>query len=149
MILDHIKNSANYAITSPRVFQALEILRKTNFEELKDGTYLVDGNDFRYSVQSFDTKASNDTPEAHRDYIDIQYVISGTERMGVGQVEDMALEVEARPESDIWFYHGALDTVTVKPGMFAVFFPNDAHAPGISPVEGTNHVRKCVFKVHI
>lgn len=150
MILDNIRNISNYAAPGSQVYQALEILQKTDFAALEDGkTYLLDGPELRYSIQSYETRQSNETPEAHRDFIDIQYVLSGTERMGVGQLADMTEEVEARPENDCWLYHGPMDLVTVRSGMFAVFFPNDAHAPGVSPAEGPNRVRKCVFKVHI
>ena len=61
----------------------------------------------------------------------------------------MTEEVEANPQKDIWFYHGPTDYVSIREGMFAVFFPNDAHAPNIAHPDGCNAVRKCVFKVHI
>ena len=147
MILDHIKNMDNYTQLSGPLKRALESIRNTDFSGLEDRTYEVEGRDLFFFIQSYETQAANETPEAHRKYIDIQYIISGTERMGVGQVDTMTEEVEARPQNDIWFYRGPMDFITVSQGMFAVFFPNDAHAPCISPAEGGNPVRKCVFKV--
>ena len=107
----------------------------------------MDGKNLYFFLSSYPTREENLTPEAHRKYIDIQYMITGSECMGVGQLDTMTEEVEANPAKDIWFYHGPMDTITVKEGMFAVFFPNDAHAPCISPADGPNDVRKCVFKV--
>lgn len=132
-----------------RIIRALEVIRDTNFDNIEDRTYEVDGRDLFFFIQSYQTHNSNETPEAHRKYIDIQYMISGKERIGVGQLEDMTEEVEAKPQNDIWFYLGPMDTITLTKGMFAVFFPNDAHAPCVSPPEGSNNVRKCVFKILI
>lgn len=149
MIYDSLKNLKNYIGLDPRLTRALEIIRDTDFSGLEDGTYEVEGHDFRYMLQSYTAEGVNDKPEAHRDFIDIQYLISGKELVGVGQLEDMNEEVEARPEGDIWFYHGVLDNVTLEKDKFVILFPNDAHAPCIVPPEGPCRVRKCVFKVHI
>ena len=149
MILDHIKNINNYKFLSDPLTRALEIIRDTDFSVLEDKTYEVEGHDLFFFIQSYETRPANETPEGHRQYIDIQYVISGAERMGVAQIDSMTEEMEARPQNDVWFYRGPMDFVTVSAGMFAVFFPNDVHAPCVSPSENSNHVRKCVFKVHI
>lgn len=149
MILDHIQNIGNYSFLNAPVVRALEIIRDTDFAALADSTYEVEGRDLFYFLQSYETKPLNDTPEAHRKYIDIQYILSGKEKMGVGQLDTMTEEVEARPDGDIWFYHGPVDEVNLTPGMFIVLFPNDAHAPSMSPAEGINAVRKCVFKVRV
>lgn len=102
MIFDHIHNINNYKFLSDPLVRALELIRDTDFGSLEDGTYGVDGKDLFYFVQSYETKADNDTPEAHRQYIDIQYLIQGMEKMGVAQL-DTAEEIEARPQNDIWF----------------------------------------------
>ena len=149
MILDSIKNIGNYGCLDSKLQRALEMIQKTDFDVLEDKVYLVDGYDFRFFITSYQTQEANDTPEAHRDFIDIQYMISGTEQIGVAQLENMTEEVEAKPQNDIWFYRGPVDYISLDKGMFAVFFPNDAHAPNISPVEGGCPVRKCVFKIHI
>ena len=148
MIFDSLKNMDNYK-GIPQVYRALEIIRDTDFSRLTDGTYEVDGFNFRYLLQSYIAEHDNDRPESHQDFIDVQYLISGKERMGVGLVSDMTEEVEAKPESDIWFYHGPLDCITLQDDRFAVLFPNDAHAPGIVPQDGPVPVRKCVFKIHV
>lgn len=149
MIIDHIKNLKNYPLLDSRLLRGLELLRDTDFSKVEDSTYEVEGRDLYYFIQSYPTRPENDTPEAHRKYIDIQYMIYGTERMDVGQLEAMTEEVIAKPENDIWFYRGPSDPITLTEGMFAVFFPNDAHAPCISPADGSNDVRKCVVKVRI
>ena len=96
---------------------------------LEDARVEVDGEDLFYLLQSYESKPANDTPEAHKKYVDIQFLISGREKMGVGALEDMKEEVEAHPERDIWFYHGPLDEITLGGDKFVVLFPGDAMPP--------------------
>lgn len=149
MIYDSLKNIENYKGINPKIIRALELIRDTDFTDMADGTYEVEGFDFRYMLQSYNADKVNDKPEAHRDFIDIQYVFSGKELVGVAELSAMTEEVEARPESDVWFYHGPMDTITLKKDLFVVLFPNDAHAPCSIPEDGPCAVRKCVFKIHV
>ena len=148
MIYDTLTHIEAYRGIHPGVYRALEILRDTDFSLLEDKRYEVDGDNLFYFLQSYESKPANDTPEAHRKYIDIQCVLTGMEAMGVGALEDMTREVESRPEGDVWFYQGPMDFVTLSPGKFAVLWPGDAHAPGIA-VGQPAQCRKCVFKVKV
>ena len=148
MIFDSLNHIEAYNGIHPGVYKGLCLLRDTDFSKLEDQRYEVDGDDLFFFVQSYESNPSNDTPEAHRKYIDIQCVLSGGETMGVAPLEEMTEEVEARPDNDIWFYRGATDTVTLLPGRFAVLFPGDAHAPGVA-VDAPAPVRKVVVKVKV
>ena len=83
--------------------------------------------------------------ETHRDFIDIQIPLSGTEIMGYTAAKDcIPVDAPYNAEKDITFFEGLAETyITVKPGMFAIFFPQDGHAPGIT-LEG---VKKVIVKV--
>ena len=149
MILDHLKNLNNYRDLTGPLMQALEYIRNADFEKLDDTTYEVQGRDLFFFIQSYETREINETPESHRKYIDIQYMISGTEVMGVGQLDTMTEEVEAKPQNDIWFHRGPMDYITVSQGMFAVFFPNDVHRPGVCVDGKPLDYRKVVVKVSL
>lgn len=83
--------------------------------------------------------------ETHKDYIDIQIPLSGTEIMGYTAAQDcLPVDAPYNAEKDITFFEGlAEDYIAVKPGMFAIFFPQDGHAPGITP----DGVKKIIVKV--
>ena len=147
MIFDSLAHIDQYKTTHPGIYKALTILRDTDFSKMEDGTVEVEGRDLFYFLQSYETKEDNDTPEAHRKYADIQAVLVGAEKIGVGALEDMT-QVSGKPENDIWFYNGPMDYVTLTPGKFAVLFPGDAHAPGIC-LDTPAQARKCVFKVRL
>ncbi len=149
MLYDSLKHIEFYKGIHPGVYRALEILRDTDFSQLEDKRYEVDGDNLFFFLQSYETKPDNDTPEAHRKYIDIQFLVSGREKMGVAPLEDMSEEVEARPDGDIWFYRGPMDYITLTAGdRFAVLWPGDAHAPSIA-VDSPAPCRKCVVKVKV
>ena len=149
MLYDSLKHIDFYKGIHPGVYRALEILRDTDFSQLEDKRYEVDGDNLFFFLQSYETKPDNDTPEAHRKYIDIQFLVSGREKMGVAPLEDMSEEVEARPDGDIWFYRGPMDYITLTAGdRFAVLWPGDAHAPSIA-VDSPAPCRKCVVKVKV
>ena len=149
MIYDSLKHLEAYRGVHPGVMRGLELLRDTDFSAMEDGRHEIDGDDLFILLQSYETKTENDTPEAHRKYIDIQYLISGAEKMGVGPLEEMTAQVEARPEGDIWFYHGPLSEVLLAGDKFTVLWPGDAHAPCIAVDGKPVPCRKCVVKVKV
>lgn len=148
MIYDTVEHLEQYQGISPRIYRGLELLRDTDFSSLADGRYEVEGSDLFYFLQSYETKEANDTPEAHKDYLDIQYLLEGREWVGVGPLDAMT-EVEAHPDRDIWFYRGPTDRVTIGGGRFLALWPGDAHAPGIAVDGIPAHCRKCVVKVRL
>lgn len=148
MIYDKIDHIETYASISERLSKGLQLLRETDFSALEPGRYEVDGSELYFMIQSYQSKEKNDTPEAHKKYIDIQYLISGEELVGVGSLSEMTEEVTANPDSDFWLYHGPLSNIKLGAGWFAVFFPQDPHAPGIA-VDQPAPVKKVVVKVLI
>jgi len=86
--------------------------------------------------------------ESHRKYIDIQYVISGQEKMGIAPTgKAPAIVKEYDPEKDVVFYSMEDSAVRLADqNHFYVFFPADAHKPGIKAGEPAQ-VRKVVIKI--
>ena len=147
MIFDRIENIESYTALSERIAKALRLLKETDFASMEPGRYEVDGTDLYYMVQCYDTR-DNNKPEAHRDYADIQYVVSGKENMGVAPLKDMGEPIEGKPEKDIWFYSGKITDVPMTEGVFTILFPQDAHAP--QRINGeVSAVRKVVVKVRL
>ena len=86
--------------------------------------------------------------EAHRKYIDIQYVLSGRERMGYSNTGKLKALTQYDEEKDYALYKGKGEMLTFTSGTFAVFFPEDAHMPCIK-AENNEEVRKVVVKVRL
>ena len=147
MIYDTLHHRAQYRGLPERILRALDFLAETDFSSLADGRYEIDGDRLFANVGSYETRPANETPEAHKKYMDIQYVFEGRELIGVGPLEEMGDIVDARPEGDIRLRQaGHLDYLTLEPGRFIALWPCDAHAPGIAAGDPAP-ARKCVVKV--
>lgn len=148
MVFDTLENAECYRGLGKGLALGLAFLRDTDFSKLADGRYELDGDRVVASISGYETKTENDRPEAHRAYADLQYLISGTELVGVAPLADMEFEVEANREGDIWFYRGDTEKLTLTGDRFLVLFPQDAHAPCIAAGQPKT-VRKCVVKIRV
>ena len=83
MIFDSLKNLEQYKTVHPRIYRGLQLLRDTDFAALTESRYEVEGEDLFFFLQDYETRPVNDTPEAHRKYADIQFVLSGREKFDV------------------------------------------------------------------
>ena len=148
MIYDTLENAENYYGVSPRLAEALKILSDTDFSQLENGRHDIDGENIFMNISQYETKTENNHPEAHKKYIDIQYLISGTELVGVAPLAAMEEVYDPKKGSDCILYTGKTEPLTLGNGTFMILFPQDAHAPGIA-VGQPETVRKAVVKVLI
>lgn len=146
--LDRQKMDAHFAAHPDRWKATFEFLKNTDLESLELGEYEILGRDVYAIVSEYLPKEAEDCRfESHKKYIDLQYLISGEEMMGVTATE--SLEVVVPYVEDIMFYTPeGVEAVYEKavPGKFFVFFPDDAHRPSMKSAEGVS-VKKVVVKV--
>jgi YhcH/YjgK/YiaL family protein len=148
MIVDKIDNSKIYKNISERIDIAFDYLQKTDFSKMEVGKTEINGDEVYFMVQEYTSKKHEDCKlEAHKKYIDIQYVVSGEELMGICTLGNQQL-VENKPEKDVAFYKGEISTVKLTAGMFAVLFPEDLHMPGMMS-DTQQNVKKVVVKVMV
>ena len=149
MIYDRLKNKEQYYTLHKNFKKAFEFLANTDLKNIEDGSYEIDGKAIYANVQSLKTKLVKDKKwEVHRKYIDIQYVISGEEKMGYGILEDFnEITQKYDTEKDVEFLNGdKFNFVDVQEGDFVIFYPNDVHAPMLSVNEPIN-VKKVIVKI--
>ncbi|MFC2151936.1 YhcH/YjgK/YiaL family protein [Bacteroidota bacterium] len=148
MVVDKIENSKTYECTHSRFSKAFEFIHKTDFSKLEDGKYTIENEDIFAIIQQYNTKDSKEAKlEAHRRYIDIQYIHSGVELIGVATLKNQKI-ISDDPEKDLIFYEGEASFIKINAGMFAIFFPEDMHMPGINYVKSAP-VKKVVIKVNV
>lgn len=149
MIMDSIKNRTRYEGLGAWMGKALEYLARTHFAGMAPGRYDLDGNNMYALVQQYETRPRDKGLwEAHRRYIDVQYVAAGSETMGYAPLDTMTVSRAYAPENDCVLLSGGGDFLTARAGTFAVFFPEDVHMPClVKDAPGT--VRKVVVKVAV
>lgn len=128
---------------------AAEFLKTHDMAALPCGHYEIGPDEF-VNVMEYDTKARKDACyEAHKKYLDIQMVISGSELIEVAQLPSLTSTTEFDEENDYALYSNEQigDQFLLTPGKFIVVMPNDGHMPSLNPAEAPSHNRKAVFKV--
>ena len=149
MILDKIENAKQYQGLSLRIKKALRYISKTDFTKLENGTYDIVKDEIFAIVNRFETvDVITEKPEVHRKYIDVQYVFEGEEMLGFAIKKDQKVFKEYNSEEDFELYDADLDLVKFEKGMFAIFFPDDLHAPSVH-IERPTSASKVVVKILI
>ena len=144
MVIDKIENLEKYASLTPLFTQAIEFLKSTDLNAHEIGKVKLQGDDLVVNFAQARSKTKEEAKlETHNRFIDIQIPLDGVEVMGYTPRADLP-DAEYNAEKDITFYPGLAESyLTIKPGMFAIFFPEDGHAPGVTP----DGVKKVIVKV--
>lgn len=149
MIIDHMDNAAVYGGLGERFRKALDYLAQTDVTELAPGRYDIDGDKVFALVQRYETKPQEKGVwEAHRRYIDVQYVAAGVETMGYAPLGKLTVTKPYAPEGDCELLEGSGAFFDAAAGMFALFYPQDAHMPGLA-CGASQPVVKVVVKIAV
>ena len=149
MIFDRIDSWSSYPLGSAweKAFAFLRALPST----IPDGEHPIDGPGLFARVASYQTRLREETLlEAHRAFIDVQYLLAGCEEIRVFPTSGLAVKNPYEVATDAGFYipgTSAPARLHLDPGTFAVFFPQDAHQTQIAPAGETGAVRKVVVKI--
>ncbi|MDD6210334.1 MAG: YhcH/YjgK/YiaL family protein [Bacteroidales bacterium] len=147
MIIASLENSSRIEPLHPSFKKVFDYLRSTDFTTLEEGKFPIDER-IVLSIATIMGKERCEAPlETHHKYIDIQMPINTTETYGWKPLSELtALSVPYDIDKDITFFDDCPSVfVPVDPGNFIIFFPEDAHAPGIGNVP----IKKIVVKIKL
>ncbi|MEZ4601063.1 MAG: YhcH/YjgK/YiaL family protein [Syntrophotaleaceae bacterium] len=148
MIIDLLANADRYISLHPDFARAFAFLKRDDLRDLTTGRYDIDG-DRVFAIVARDQGRNKEGSrlEIHRKYIDIQMVLAGTDEMGwlpISSCTESTGPFDA--EKDIGFFDDLPSAwFPVEPGMFAIFYPEDAHLPLISSGE----IHKVIVKIAV
>ena len=148
MILESLNNTEKIESLHPLFKKAFDYLKSTDCSKMEDGKHELDGSRLFVSIASISGKEKKDAAiETHKKYIDIQMPLLGVEKIGWKPGSELQEEsVPYNEEQDIAFYIDRPTAYTkIYPGQFAIYFPEDGHAPGI----GQGNIRKVIVKVQV
>ena len=144
MILCPWKDIKKYAALLPGIEEAFDAVNA--LEDYEPKTVQLSGGN-RFFVAAGTTKEP-DVAEAHRKYLDIQYIVKGKEVVGWADLAACTPTDAFNEESDIGFYSGDFNYITVNKGICYVVFPEDAHMPG-RHLDVPNDFVKIVVKLKV
>ncbi|MFO7658263.1 MAG: YhcH/YjgK/YiaL family protein [Bacteroidales bacterium] len=149
MVADYLNNYQGYSCLNKSFIKAFEYIRDTDFSTVAPGKIEIEGDMVFALVSEYKTKDPKTTkPEKHLKYIDIQYIVSGSELIGYAPYNNQKPVVEYNPEKDIAFFDEEVSFIKMETRMFAIFFTEDIHQPCIQLNE-TGLVKKVVIKVKV
>lgn len=149
MIIDKVENFEEYHFGAAweRAFAFLKTLSPDSQEK----RYVIEGEDIFALVMSYTTfEPESALFEAHRDYVDIQTVISGGEGFECAFKDDLEIETpyDAKVEAEFYKRTSPGQTrVDLFPGTFVMLYPHDAHMPGLMIADEAKLVKKVVVKI--
>ncbi len=146
MVIDTLDNLSKYESLNPLFKDVVEFLKNNDLNALEEGKHQIKGGDLFLNI----TTANGKTPEeavmeTHNKMIDIQIPLSVSETYGYSPACTLPV-AEYNEAKDITKIPDVVADcyVTCRPGMFAIFFPQDGHAPCISEEPA---IKKAIFKV--
>ncbi len=147
MIVDTLENLKEYVGMNPLFADVVKFIEENDLLALEPGKHYIKDKDLFVNI----TTAKGKTPdeavmETHKKMIDIQIPLDEEETYGYLPLEDLPDDIPYNEEKDITKYPGVPGSsyVTCRPGMMAIFFPQDGHAPCIS---NEAEIKKAIFKV--
>ena len=153
MIVAKWKDASDYCGINPWLDKALGYLNEEFLNTVGTEKVQIDGDNVYATLNLFETVEAEKRPfEAHKEYLDIHVMLEGEERMDMAETCTLTLdEAGCKPQKDFYAYsdkNPEFQPIVMKPGMFLVAFPEDAHRVKVM-VNGPSQVRKVVFKVRI
>lgn len=150
MIIDTLENAGRYKTFSNGIATAFEYLHTTDLKNIAPGKYEIDGENIFAIVQEYQTlDAVNEQMEAHKKYIDVQYMIDGNEQVGLAILKGLVPSTAYDEATDFMLFSEPPSFFSkLESGMFMIFFPTDLHMPCIKINESTI-VKKVVIKVKV
>ena len=146
MIIDTIENLGKYTTLNPLFADVVEFLRGLDLSPMATGKYIIKDDELIMNLQVAKQRTVDTAVlETHIEMIDIQIPITCAETFGYTPLSDLP-DFEYNAEKDITKYGDTKSQtyVTVKPGQFVIFFPQDGHAPCII---NQPEIKKAIFKV--
>lgn len=145
MIYDLLKHIGNYKGISRNLDTAIDFIAKTDLNSLPMGKTEVDGDNVFVNVMDAVTKElTAESYEIHKDYMDIQIDLEGTEVIGIG-LEGVEPLGEYKPDIQLMKAAKGADCI-MGPGRFIICMIEEAHAPG-GCLTQPESIKKCVVKV--
>lgn len=146
MIVCPFKDLSRYAAVIPGLEEAVAAAK-----EITDFTprtvQLSNGNKILVQINDLKPVEGNKF-EAHRDYLDIQYLVEGEEYVGWAPLETLEPSGEFNTAKDKGMYVGHADFMRIAEGYCYVVYPEDGHMPGVY-MEKPATVKKLVLKLKV
>ncbi len=145
--------SPNFKVGLPKVIvEVCDYLNTLDLNALENGRHDINDQIYMNVMEPETAEPSSKKAELHHEYLDVQVLIRGTENIEVGANYPDLSKYESYNEADDYQLCADIDdkfTITMKPKMFAVFYPYEPHKPCCVVNGKTEKIKKLVVKVPV
>lgn len=145
--------SPNFKVGLPKVIaEVCDYLNTLDLNALENGRHDINDRIYMNVMEPETAEPSSKKAELHHEYLDVQVLIRGTENIEVGATYPNLSKYEDYNEVDDYQLCADIDdkfTITMKPKMFAVFYPYEPHKPCCVVNGKTEKIKKLVVKVPV
>ena len=153
MVFDKLENAHIYYGMHKNMEKSFNFIKEAIEKNLPAGKYEIDGDDVFASVQEYENCPNYEEKklEGHKKYIDIQFIVSGSEYMQICHISDVQTKIPYNEEKDVEFYFDtpSFADATVSKNGYGIFFPEDIHKPGLAPNKVPVNVKKVLVKIKV
>lgn len=147
MIVDRLSCFKTYIKLHKNFSMISNFMKLNTLNTLEEGHHIISGESVFLSINRYETQ-TNKNFEAHKQYIDLQIVLEGNEYIKWCPLSETCPITNYDIHKDITFLTGKGQKFLATQDLFFIFFPEDAHQPGIT-FESPKYVKKAVFKIKI
>ncbi len=146
MIYNTAKNLRNYSALNPAFEAIAKFIEENDLKAMECGSYDV-AEGIKVGISEYEPANGGDF-EAHREFHDLQYAITGGEYIDILPLEFVKDSTGYKPDIEFFTAQTAeASRIALNEGTFAFLAPDDAHKPGIKM--NSNKIKKAVFKIKV
>lgn len=149
MIYGNVKNKDEYSFLPQNLKKCFDYIQNNDLSNLQKGSYEIDGKDLFLNIVEYETTTEdNRFWEAHKNYLDLHFIINGEEIINVNFINNMEQKPFVEQDDFLPLEGDKKTSVVLQKDDFLICYPNDAHMTAIQ-VEKPTNIKKAIFKVKI
>ncbi len=149
MIFGNIQNLEEYPFLEKEIMECFAYAGSHDLTAFETGTHEIDGQRLFVNIVEYTTTApENRFWEAHKQYLDVHFMLSGTEQIDLNFIRNME-QKEFVEQDDFLPLEGPKNSsVVLKENDFLICFPSDGHRTAVAVNEPVA-IKKAIFKVRL
>lgn len=150
MIYGTIANRNRYGFLEDNIQKCFEYIKENHLEDFENGSYSIEDDIIFFNVVEYMTKTNKSEGfwEAHRRYIDLHYILRGSEKINLNFISKLKQGDFAEEDDFLPLEGEAAASVILTSGDFLICYPEDAHMTALSTTQSAP-IKKAIFKIRI
>lgn len=149
MIFGNVENLREYPFLEEQVRECFAYAKEHDLAAYEKGSHVIDGDRLFVNIVEYETVAASERFwEAHKRYLDVHLMLSGTEQIDLNFLQNMALLPYVEKDDFLPMKGEKNSSVVLGAGDFLICYPSDAHRTAVAAGESQN-IKKAIFKVRI